>query len=117
MILAALVFIRKVTETTTVSRVTEEDVARDQVHVLQGKLIPDYVAVFRIHGPFLFGSTRSSTISAHSSPPSRPSSSSACATSPPSTPPAFRRWNGLPMRSAPPAAASSSAARASSPPR
>jgi SulP family sulfate permease len=57
MILAALVFIRKVTETTTVSLVTEEDVARDQVHVLQGKLIPDYAAVFRIHGPFLFGST------------------------------------------------------------
>jgi SulP family sulfate permease len=57
MILAALVFISKVTATTTISRVTEEDVARDQVHVLQGKLIPDYVAVFRIHGPFLFGST------------------------------------------------------------
>jgi SulP family sulfate permease len=57
MILAALVFISKVTATTTVSRVTEEDVARDQVHVLQGKLIPDFVAVFRIHGPFLFGST------------------------------------------------------------
>jgi SulP family sulfate permease len=57
MILAALVFIRKVTATTTVSRVTEEDVERDQVHVLQGKLIPDFVAVFRIHGPFLFGST------------------------------------------------------------
>jgi SulP family sulfate permease len=46
-----------VTETTTVSRVTEEDVERDQVHVLQGKLVPDYAAVFRIHGPFLFGST------------------------------------------------------------
>jgi sulfate permease, SulP family len=57
MILAALVFISKVTTTTTVSRVTEEDVARDQVHVLQGKLIPEYAAVFRIHGPFLFGST------------------------------------------------------------
>lgn len=57
MILATLVFVRRVTTTTTVSRVTEEDVARDQVHVLQGRLIPDFVAVFRIHGPFLFGST------------------------------------------------------------
>jgi SulP family sulfate permease len=57
MILAALVFIRNTTTTTTISRVTEEDVARDQIHVLQGKLVPDYVAVFRIHGPFLFGST------------------------------------------------------------
>jgi len=57
MVLAALVFIRNTTTTTTISRVTEEDVARDQIHVLQGKLVPDYVAVFRIHGPFLFGST------------------------------------------------------------
>ena len=57
MILATLVFVRRVTATTTVSRITEEDVARDQVHVLQGKLLPEFVAVFRIHGPFLFGST------------------------------------------------------------
>jgi SulP family sulfate permease len=57
MILAALVFIRKVTATTTVSRVTAEDVADGLLHVLQDKQIPDYVAVFRIHGPFLFGAT------------------------------------------------------------
>ncbi len=57
MILAALVFIRKVTATTTVSRVTTEDVSDGLLHVLQDKQIPDYVAVFRIHGPFLFGAT------------------------------------------------------------
>lgn len=57
MILAALVYIRKVTSTTTVSRITEEDLEDGRLHVLQDKNIPDYVAVFRIHGPFLFGSS------------------------------------------------------------
>ena len=50
-------FIRKVTLTTTVTRVTEDDVEDGRVHVLQGKDIPPYVAIFRIHGPFLFGAT------------------------------------------------------------
>jgi len=57
MILATLIFVRKVTVTTTVTRVTDEDVAEGRLHVLQDKDIPDYVAIFRIHGPFLFGST------------------------------------------------------------
>jgi sulfate permease, SulP family len=57
MILAALVFIRKVTLTTTVTRVTEDDVEDGRVHVLQGKDIPPFVAIYRIHGPFLFGAT------------------------------------------------------------
>jgi sulfate permease, SulP family len=55
MILAALVFIRKVTQTTTVSEVTPEYVLEGQAHILQQKDIPPYVAIFRIHGPFLFG--------------------------------------------------------------
>lgn len=55
MILAALVFIRKVTATTTVTRVTEEYLREGRAHILQGKQIPAYVAIFRIHGPFLFG--------------------------------------------------------------
>src|SRR5213080_1477481 len=57
MILAVLVFIRKVTQTTTVSEVTEEYVREGHVHILQHKVIPAYVAIFRIHGPFLFGAT------------------------------------------------------------
>ena len=57
MILAALVYIRKVTATTTVSRVTDEYLREGQVHVLQHKEIPSYVTIFRIHGPFLFGAT------------------------------------------------------------
>ncbi len=57
MIMAALVFIRKVTASTKVARVTPEYIADGHLHILQGKRIPNYVAVFRIHGPFLFGMT------------------------------------------------------------
>jgi SulP family sulfate permease len=57
MVLAALTFIRKVSKTTTVSQVTKDYIEDSRVHVLQGKDIPDYATVFRIHGPFLFGAT------------------------------------------------------------
>jgi sulfate permease, SulP family len=57
MSLAALLYIRKVTHTTTVSRVTKEYVEAGRLHVLQDKQIPDYVTLLRIHGPFLFGSS------------------------------------------------------------
>ncbi len=57
MILAALLFIRKVTATTTVSEVTDDYVEAGRAHILQDKDIPDYVRLFRIHGPFLFGAT------------------------------------------------------------
>jgi sulfate permease, SulP family len=56
MILAALIFIRKVTSTTTVTRVTDEYLEEGSDHTLPDKEIPSYVAIFRIHGPFLFGS-------------------------------------------------------------
>jgi SulP family sulfate permease len=57
MILAALLFIRRVAATTTVSEVTPDDVESGRVHILQDKIIPSYVTVFRIHGPLLFGVT------------------------------------------------------------
>jgi len=57
MISAALLYIRKVTQTTTVTEVTRNYVDDGWVHILQGKEIPPYMRVFRIHGPFLFGST------------------------------------------------------------
>jgi SulP family sulfate permease len=57
MILAALLYIRKVTRTTTVSMVTEEYIEEAREHILQDKEIPDYVRIYRIHGPFLFGAT------------------------------------------------------------
>ncbi|HET9468414.1 MAG TPA: SulP family inorganic anion transporter [Vicinamibacterales bacterium] len=57
MVLAALLFIRRVSETTSVKRVTEDLIEEGSVHSLQGVEIPAYVVVFRIHGPFLFGAT------------------------------------------------------------
>jgi sulfate permease, SulP family len=57
MILAALLFIRKVAGTTTVTRVTSDYVESGRVHILQDKEIPPDVTIFRIHGPFLFGTT------------------------------------------------------------
>ncbi|HET9698224.1 MAG TPA: SulP family inorganic anion transporter, partial [Terriglobales bacterium] len=57
MILATLLFIRKVTVTTTVSEVTDAYVDEGRMHILQDKTIPDYLRIFRIHGPFLFGAT------------------------------------------------------------
>jgi SulP family sulfate permease len=56
-VLAALLFIRKVAGTTTVERVTEGYVEDGRLHVLQDKPIPEFVTVVRIHGPFLFGAT------------------------------------------------------------
>jgi SulP family sulfate permease len=57
MILAALLYIRRVSNTTSVARVTRRLIDRGTVHSLQGTTIPPYVALFRIHGPFLFGAT------------------------------------------------------------
>ena len=57
MVLAGLLFIRKVSMTTTVTKVTGEYVEDGRLHSLQDKEIPDYVTIVRIHGPFLFGTT------------------------------------------------------------
>jgi SulP family sulfate permease len=57
MVLAALLYIRRVTSTTTVMRVTAEHVRRDRAHSLHLQDIPDDVAVYKIQGPFLFGAT------------------------------------------------------------
>jgi SulP family sulfate permease len=57
MVLAALMFIRKVSRTTTVARVTRDYVEDSRKHILQGKDIPPYATVYRVHGPFLFGAT------------------------------------------------------------
>jgi SulP family sulfate permease len=57
LVLAALMFIRKVSKTTTVSKVTKDYIEDGRLHILQDKHIPDYVTVIRVHGPFLFGTT------------------------------------------------------------
>jgi SulP family sulfate permease len=54
---AALLYIYRVTQTTSVSVATPDYIAAGQVHSLQGKDVPPYVTILRIHGPFLFGTT------------------------------------------------------------
>jgi len=57
MLFAALLYIYRVSQTTTVAPVTEEYIEDGRPHILQDKLLPPYVLVLRIHGPFLFGAT------------------------------------------------------------
>jgi SulP family sulfate permease len=57
MALAALLYIHRVAETTTVESVTPQYLENGEAHILQGKTIPSTVTILRIHGPFLFGTT------------------------------------------------------------
>ena len=57
MTLAALLYIYRVAETTTVAPVTHEYLRDGRAHILQDKDIPANVTILRIHGPFLFGTT------------------------------------------------------------
>lgn len=55
MVLAAILFIKRVSETTEVSQVFETDVLESPEQLMSGKEIPEGVLVYRIFGPFLFG--------------------------------------------------------------
>ncbi len=55
MVLAAFLFIRRISETTEVSRVTDEDMLERPEQLACGKPLPEGVIVYRIFGPFLFG--------------------------------------------------------------
>jgi len=55
MVLAAILFIKRVSQTTEVSRVTGDDVLESHEQLACGKDIPKGVLVYRIFGPFLFG--------------------------------------------------------------
>jgi SulP family sulfate permease len=55
--LAALLYIHRISETTSVAPVTEEYIREGLPHSLQGRILPPYVSVLRIHGPFLWGTT------------------------------------------------------------
>jgi sulfate permease, SulP family len=57
MALAALLYIYRISQTTTVSTVTPEYIENGRPHSLQDKMVPHYVSILRIHGPFLFGTT------------------------------------------------------------
>jgi SulP family sulfate permease len=51
MVLAALLYIRRVTTTTTIARVTPEYIAHGRAHSLQLHDVPDNVAIYRITAP------------------------------------------------------------------
>jgi SulP family sulfate permease len=57
MVLAALLYIQRISQTTTVAIATDEYIRDGRAHILQDKQVPWYVAILRIHGPFLFGTT------------------------------------------------------------
>lgn len=57
MVLAAMLCIYRISQTTTVSVVTKEYIDGGRSHILQDKQVPWYAAILRIHGPFLFGTT------------------------------------------------------------
>jgi SulP family sulfate permease len=57
MVLAALLYIMRISQTTTVAPVTEQYIRDGRPHILHDKQLPWYVAILRIHGPFLFGTT------------------------------------------------------------
>lgn len=55
MVLAAMLYVKRVSDTTEVSRVTGQDMLERPEQIAQGKAIPPGVIVYRIFGPFLFG--------------------------------------------------------------
>jgi SulP family sulfate permease len=57
MALAALLYIYRVTDTTSIAMVTPAYIEDGRAHILQDKHVPSYVTILRIHGPFLFGMT------------------------------------------------------------
>ena len=55
--LAALLYIYRVSQTTTVAAVTPEYVKAAGCTSCRTRRFPPYVTILRIHGPFLFGAT------------------------------------------------------------
>jgi SulP family sulfate permease len=55
MVLAVILYIFQVTNTTSVEPVSHDYIQDGHAHILQDKQIPPYVTILRIHGPFLFG--------------------------------------------------------------
>ncbi len=62
MVLAALLYVYRVSETSSVSIVTPAYIREGEQHSLQLQDVPSYVSILRIHGPFLFGTTDKMTL-------------------------------------------------------
>ena len=57
MALAALLYIYRISQTTTVSTVTPEYIEEGRPTFCRIRIVPSFVTILRIHGPFLFGTT------------------------------------------------------------
>jgi len=56
-VLAALLYIYRVAQTTTVIPITPEFIDEGRIHSLHDKDLPETVSILKIQGPFLFGTT------------------------------------------------------------
>jgi SulP family sulfate permease len=56
-VLAALLYIHRISETTTVVPITPEFTEEERLHILHDRSFPESVSVLKIQGPFLFGTT------------------------------------------------------------
>jgi SulP family sulfate permease len=56
-VLAALLYIHRISETTSVVEITADYTEEERLHILHDKRFPDNVSVLKIQGPFLFGTT------------------------------------------------------------
>jgi SulP family sulfate permease len=55
MVLASVLFIRRISETTKLTSIDERDLDYDPEHSLRGKKVPSGVAAFQMQGAFMFG--------------------------------------------------------------
>jgi len=56
-VLAALLYIHRISETTTIVPITPEYTEEERLHVLHDTSFPEGVSVLKVQGPFLFGTT------------------------------------------------------------
>jgi len=73
-LLAGVLFIKRMAETTEISRVTAHDELETPEQVAHGKSIPEGVVVYRIFGPFFFGAAEkmeNALLSSSAAPPPR----------------------------------------------
>jgi len=72
-LLAGVLFIKRMAETTEISRVTAHDELETPEQVAHGKSIPEGVVVYRIFGPFFFGAAEKmeNALLSDSAPPPR----------------------------------------------
>jgi SulP family sulfate permease len=57
MTLAALLYIHRVTSTTMVAAISDEELGSGELRVLSGSYVPAYCSIVRVRGPLLFGAT------------------------------------------------------------